>query len=119
LAQGQRAQDRSERADFLFDKQLGIVYNTIMKRCQIVIDTNVLVAALRSKRGASYKLFMLISSGKFTIHISVPLILEYEDVAKRLLKDIPLTEQDIDDILDYLCAIAQQQQVFYLWRPIN
>ena len=117
LAQGQRAQDRSERADFLFDKQLGIVYNTIMKRCQIVIDTNVLVAALRSKRGASYKLFMLISSGKFTIHISVPLILEYEDVAKRLLKDIPLTEQDIDDILDYLCAIAQQQQVFYLWRP--
>jgi len=60
---------------------------------------------------------MLIDSGKFNFHISVPLVLEYEDVAKRLLEDIPLTEQDIDDILDYLCAVAQHQQIFYLWRP--
>jgi len=45
---------------------------------------------------------MLIDSGKFSIHISVPLVLEYEDVAKRLLEDIPLTEQEIDDILKSL-----------------
>ena len=88
-----------------------------MEQYQIVIDTNVLVAALQSKRGASYKLLMLIDSGKFSTHISVPLVLEYEDAAKRLLEDIPLTEQDIDDILDYLCAVAQHQQIFYLWRP--
>jgi len=102
---------------FLFDKDNGIIYNTNVEQYQIVIDTNVLAAALRSKRGASYKLLMLIDSGKFNIHISVPLVLEYEDVAKRLLEDIPLTEKDIDDILDYLCAVAQQQQIFYLWRP--
>jgi len=88
-----------------------------VEQYQIVIDTNVLVAALQSKRGASYKLLMLIDSGKFSTHISVPLVLEYEDAAKRLLEDIPLTEQDIDDILDYLCAVAQHQQIFYLWRP--
>jgi len=88
-----------------------------MDQYHIVIDTNVLAAALQSKRGASYRLLMLINSGKFTIHISVPLVLEYEDVVKRLLADIPLTEQDIDDILDYLCAVAQQEQIFYLWRP--
>ena len=34
-------------------------------RPQIVIDTNVVVAALRSQRGASYRLLMLVDSGKF------------------------------------------------------
>ena len=88
-----------------------------MEQCHIVIDTNVLVAALRSRRGASYRLLRLVNSGKFIIHVSVPLVLEYEDVAKRLVGSIPLTEQDIDDILDYMCAIAQRHKVFYLWRP--
>ena len=60
---------------------------------------------------------MLTNSGKFSIHISVPLVLEYEDVGKRLIEDIPLTEQDVDNILDYLCTVAKQQQIFYLWRP--
>jgi putative PIN family toxin of toxin-antitoxin system len=88
-----------------------------MKQHRIVIDTNVLVAALCSKRGASYKVLMLLGSKKFSIHISVPLILEYEGVAKRLVGETPLTSQDIDDILDYICAIAQGHQLFYLWRP--
>lgn len=88
-----------------------------MEQPRIVIDTNVLVATLQSKWGASYKLLSLINSEKFSIHVSVPLVLEYEDVAKGLLADIPLTEQDVDDILDYLCAVAQRHQIFYLWRP--
>jgi putative PIN family toxin of toxin-antitoxin system len=88
-----------------------------MERYRIVIDTNVLIAALRSRRGASYRLLMLLGSERFSIHISVPLTLEYEDVAKRLLGDIPLAEQDIDDILDYICAIAERHQLFFLWRP--
>lgn len=88
-----------------------------MGQPRIVIDTNVLAAALRSKRGASYRLLNLINSEKFSIHISVPLVLEYEDAAKKLLEDIPLTEQDVDDILDYLCAVAQRHKIFYLWRP--
>ncbi len=88
-----------------------------MKQWHIVFDTNILVTALRSKRGASYKLLTLVKSGKFVIHISVPLVLEYEDVAKRLLEDISLTEQAVEDIIDYLCIVAQRQQIFYLWRP--
>jgi len=88
-----------------------------MEHYQIVIDTNVLIAALRSRKGASHRLLLLVNSGKFEISVSVPLVLEYEDVAKRLVKDIPLTEQDIDDILDYLCAVANRRKVFYLWRP--
>jgi putative PIN family toxin of toxin-antitoxin system len=84
---------------------------------QIVIDTNVWIAALRSKRGASYKLLSLIDSGKFEANLSVPLVLEYEDTAKRLVGEIPLTERDVDDILDYLCAVAHHRRIYYLWRP--
>ncbi|MGH2521679.1 MAG: putative toxin-antitoxin system toxin component, PIN family [Anaerolineales bacterium] len=84
---------------------------------QIVIDTNVWIAALRSKRGASHKLLSLIDSGKYAANLSVPLILEYEDAAKRLVGEIPLTARDIDDILDYICAVANPHKIYYLWRP--
>ena len=88
-----------------------------MTKSQIVLDTNVMVSALRSQKGASYKLVMLVGRANFEINLSVPLLLEYEDAAKRLLGQIPLTEQEIDDILDYLCGLANQRDVFYLWRP--
>lgn len=99
------------------DIRHGITYNTNMVMQRIVIDTNVLIAALRSQRRASYRLPMLLSSGKFAIHISVPLVLEYEAAAKRLLDHIPLTKQDVGGILNYLCAVGEHQELFYLWRP--
>ena len=88
-----------------------------MSTPQIVIDTRVFVAALRSRRGASYKLFALLDSSPFEVNISVPLILEYEDAAKRLIGPIALTARDIDNIIDYICLVANHRTVFYLWRP--
>jgi putative PIN family toxin of toxin-antitoxin system len=88
-----------------------------MSTPQIVIDTNVFVAALRSRRGASYKLLTLIDSGKFAANVSVPLVLEYKDAAKRLIDQIALTTRDMDHILDYICVVARHHAVFYLWRP--
>jgi putative PIN family toxin of toxin-antitoxin system len=88
-----------------------------MSRTQIVLDTNVLVSALRSRQGASYQLLMLVGQANFEINLSVPLMLEYEDAAKRLLGQVPLVESDIDDILDYLSWTANRREVFYLWRP--
>jgi len=84
----------------------------------MVIDTNVFVAALRSQYGASYKLLMLLDSGKFEINLSVPLVIEYEDAGKRLVgKRSGLKVSDIDDILDYVCSVANRKKVHYLWRP--
>ena len=88
-----------------------------MNTPQIVIDTSVLVAALRSRRGASYRLLTLIDSGTFVANVSVPLVLEYEEAAKRLMGQIALTARDIDHILDYICVVASHHAVFYLWRP--
>ncbi len=88
-----------------------------MKKPGIVIDTNVIVSALRSSRGASYKLLTAIDSNKFDINISVPLVLEYEDATKRLIGKIMLRKKDIDDILNYICSVAEHWKIFYLWRP--
>ena len=76
-----------------------------------------LVSALKSKRGASFKLLTLIGQNKFDINLSVPLILEYEDVAKRLIGGTALNEEDINDILDYICSVSNRREIFYLWRP--
>jgi putative PIN family toxin of toxin-antitoxin system len=86
-------------------------------KIQVVLDTNILISALRSQQGASYKLLMLVGRANFEINLSVSLILEYEDAAKRLLGQIPLAESDLDNILDYLCQTANRREVFYLWRP--
>jgi putative PIN family toxin of toxin-antitoxin system len=86
-------------------------------RPQIVLDTSALVPALRSKRGASHRLLRLIDSGRFEVNLSVPLLLEYEEVCKRLIGEISLTEQDIEAILDYFCRVANHRAIFYLWRP--
>jgi len=84
----------------------------------VVIDTNVLVSALRSRDGASFLLISLLGENdKFDIYISVALVLEYEDAAKRLLGKIQITEDVIDDVIDYICQIGNEQQVFFLWRP--
>ena len=60
---------------------------------------------------------MLLGGEKFTVSVSVPLILEYEDAAKRLIEVTNWDERGIDDILDYICLVADHQQVHYLWRP--
>jgi len=70
-----------------------------MKPINIVLDTNVLVSALKSKNGASFKLLSLIDNGNFILNISVPLFLEYEAVALRESLNLPLDKSDIEDIL--------------------
>ena len=83
----------------------------------IVIDTCVLISALRSRNGASFKLLSLIDSEKFTFFLSVPLVLEYESVAKRMSRSLGLTHSDIEDIIDYLCTVGNHRKVHFLWRP--
>jgi putative PIN family toxin of toxin-antitoxin system len=84
---------------------------------KIVIDTNVFIAALQSRLGASYRLLYLIGQNKFDIYISVPLILEYEEIGLRLLKSTNLDENDLSAVIDFICKIGKPTQVFYLWRP--
>ena len=84
---------------------------------KIVIDTNVLFAALKSRRGASFKLVSFLPSERFSVAISVPLIIEYEDVLNRGKLPSYITKEDISDFIDFFCHIGDQQDIFFLWRP--
>lgn len=83
----------------------------------VVLDTNVLIAGLQSRRGASFRVLQLVGTGAFELNLSVPLVLEYEEVAKRRARSLGLTVADIDAVLDYLCSVARHRAIFFLWRP--
>lgn len=85
---------------------------------RVVLDTNVIVAALKSPTGASNEVLRLADAGQFEIVISVPLVTEYEDVLRRPELNIPLNATQIDVVLDRLCEVAVNQRVFFLWRPL-
>lgn len=88
-----------------------------MPKSRIVIDTNVFISALRSRCGASFKLLSMLGGSAFDISVSVPLVLEYEALAKRQARALGLDASTIDDILDYVCQVARRREIFFLWRP--
>jgi predicted nucleic acid-binding protein len=60
----------------------------------------------------------MIGAEKFELCISVPLIFEYESLAKRDSRAFGLRYSDIDDILDYICSVAEHRKIHFLWRPV-
>lgn len=80
----------------------------------VVLDSNVLESAMRSRNGASFALLDAVGSGRFDIAISVPLVLEYEEV---LLRQTGRRASDVSAVIDYLCLVGKRQPIFFLWRP--
>jgi putative PIN family toxin of toxin-antitoxin system len=85
---------------------------------QVVIDTNVLVAALLSNRGASHRLLRLIGDERWQLNLSVPLVFEYEQTLNRVCTGGPLSRNDVDSLIRFLCAKANLRLIFFLWRPL-
>ncbi len=89
-----------------------------MKIWQVVIDTSVIISAIRSKRGASYRL--LLSAGedlRWQTNLSTALLLEYEEKLREQAPDFGYTEEDINNFLDYICSIANEPPIYFRWRP--
>jgi putative PIN family toxin of toxin-antitoxin system len=84
-----------------------------------VLDTNIIVAALRSPKGASSALLARLSQGRFVLLGSVPLFLEYEAVLSRADQRaaFQLTQAQVDVILNYLAHVTHEVRLHYLWRP--
>ena len=82
-----------------------------------MLDTSVLVAAWRSRTGASFEILRLVGRRRFEITVSVPLVVEYESA---LLRHITAKQRaaDVAALIDYLCLVARRQEVFFLWRPL-
>jgi len=84
----------------------------------VVIDTGVLVSALKSNRGASFRILSLLASRKFQFHLSVPLVCEYEAVLKRAGLGLKWSFGEIDELLDIICLVGVKHDISYLWRPL-
>jgi putative PIN family toxin of toxin-antitoxin system len=84
-----------------------------------VLDTSILVAALRSDRGASSTLLGLVADGIVIPLVSTPLFLEYEDVLKRpeQLAAMALTADGIDEFLAAFASSSEAVEIHYQWRP--
>jgi putative PIN family toxin of toxin-antitoxin system len=94
-------------------------YHLVRVRVSYVLDTDVLVAALRSSRGASRQLLLGALDHRFELLLSVPLILEYEAVLTRPdhLTACGLSGGDIGRILDDLTSVARPVRLAFRWRP--
>ena len=86
---------------------------------KIILDTNVLVAAVRSPSGAAAEIMRRILQGKIKTVASVPLFMEYEAVLLRPvhLKAARVSAEDVNNLLDVLAGVVVPVEVFYLWRP--
>jgi putative PIN family toxin of toxin-antitoxin system len=83
-----------------------------------VLDTNVLVAALRSRRGASFQIVHRLRHEEWTAVLSNHLLYEYEEVLKRNAAELGLSLQDVDEVLNAVCARAEEWTLPPDWRPV-
>ena len=84
---------------------------------QIVIDTNVYIAALRSSTGASYAILQMIYQRKLAPLLSVPLLMEIEEVAKRPGMLPHLDNEEIEVVLNMIANRGIEQKIHFSWRP--
>lgn len=84
-----------------------------------VLDTNVLVAAIRSPTGASAEILRRVIQGQVHMLCSVPLFMEYESVLLRPehLYVAGATAQEVGNVLDVLAGVLTPVEIRYLWRP--
>ena len=90
-----------------------------MTFCRVTIDTNVLVAGLGSRNGASFQVLSHWLDGSFVACASVPLWLEYEATLKRddLRKMHGLADREIDVLLDAWATHVVPVELQFTWRP--
>ena len=82
-----------------------------------VLDTNVLVSAMRSRLGASSEVIRRLALGEFQTAVSTALILEYDDVLHRPGMAPAYTDQEIDSFIDSVCAVSVEAYIYFRWRP--
>jgi putative PIN family toxin of toxin-antitoxin system len=84
-----------------------------------VLDTSVIVAALRSRTGASFALLQLVGRGDLTMIATPPLFLEYEEVLSRpeQLSATGFSLEDVDAFVRDLAQLIEPAEVYFRWRP--
>jgi predicted nucleic acid-binding protein len=90
-----------------------------MQRYRVVLDTNVILAAMRSRAGASHRLLLTIGHPRWLSVVTPALMYEYEDVARRPGATPALSPQEVTYILDMIYRESHRQIVWFSWRPLS
>jgi predicted nucleic acid-binding protein len=87
---------------------------------RVVLDTNVLVAAIRSDQGASRILLVNALESAFPVVVSVPFMIEYESVLTRPehLTQARLAIDDSQSIVNAMALVSEPVRLEYRWRPM-
>jgi putative PIN family toxin of toxin-antitoxin system len=87
---------------------------------RMVLDTDVLVAAFRSERGASRQLLIAALDERFVLLASTAMWLEYEAVMTRpaQLAAMQLNATEVRNALAALATVAERVLIHFLWRPV-
>ncbi len=90
-----------------------------MNDVKLVLDTNVVVAAMRSPSGASAALLRAAREGRATLLATVALALEYEAVCRQAEHRLAsgLSDREVDIFLTALIALAEPVETHFMWRP--
>jgi len=83
----------------------------------VVLDTSVLIAAVRSSQGASFRLLQLIGDARWQINLSPALLFEYEEAGRPHAAALWAMPERFDDLLDFFVRSARRPRISYSWRP--
>lgn len=85
----------------------------------LILDTNVLVAGLRSSQGCSRRILQAVLEQKLKVGASPALFFEYEAVLTRSenLVACRLSQPEMIELLDALAGIVTPVELSFLWRP--
>lgn len=85
----------------------------------VVIDTSIIVSALIGKKGPSREVIRRCLMGELKPIISNALFCEYQDVTKRknIITLCPLSNDEIQELLNAFYSVARWVSIHYLWRP--
>ena len=86
---------------------------------RIVVDTSVLIAALIGHGGPNREVLHRCLTGRYQPLLGNALVTEYEDVSQRpdILAQCPVSANEIRDLLDAFCSVAEWVPVYFLLRP--
>jgi putative PIN family toxin of toxin-antitoxin system len=86
---------------------------------RLVLDTDVIIAAMRSPTGASAAILMAVRRGEITMLANVALALEYEATCRRAEHGVAagLSPTQVGTFIDAVIALAEPVETHFLWRP--
>jgi len=85
---------------------------------RVVMDTNVVVAGLRSTKGASFEILQALRRGEWRCILSNHLLMEYQEKLLEMVGSLVATAAEVDGMLTVICAHAEEWQLRPDWHPV-